>query len=125
MLSFESDYIAGAHPDILRRLAETNLESLPGYGTDKYCDSAREKIRAAVGCPGADVELLAGGTQTNALIIAAMLPAWCGVISAETGHINAHEAGAVEYTGHKVISLPQREGKILLRENRDADGRCI
>ena len=72
MLSFESDYIAGAHPDILRRLAETNLEPLPGYGTDKYCDSAREKIRAAVGCPGADVELLAGGTQTNALIIAAI-----------------------------------------------------
>ena len=112
MLSFESDYIAGAHPDILRRLAETNLEPLPGYGTDKYCDSAKEKIRAAVGCPGADVELLSGGTQTNALIIAAMLPAWCGVISAETGHINAHEAGAVEYTGHKVISLPQQEGKI-------------
>ncbi len=112
MLSFESDYIAGAHPDILRRLAETNLESLPGYGTDKYCDSAKEKIRAAVGCPEAAVELLAGGTQTNALIIAAMLPAWCGVISAETGHINAHEAGAVEYTGHKVISLPQQEGKI-------------
>ena len=112
MLSFESDYIAGAHPDILRRLAETNLEPLPGYGTDKYCESAREKIRAAVGCPEADVEFLSGGTQTNALVIAALLPAWCGVISAETGHINAHEAGAVEYTGHKVISLPQAEGKI-------------
>ena len=112
MLSFESDYIAGAHPDILRRLAETNLEPLPGYGTDKYCDSAREKIRAAVGCPEAAVEFLSGGTQTNALIIAALLPAWCGVISAETGHINAHEAGAVEYTGHKVIPLPQKEGKI-------------
>ena len=112
MLSFESDYIAGAHPDILRRLAETNLESLPGYGTDKYCVSAKEKIRAAVGCPEADVEFLTGGTQTNALVISAMLPAWCGVISAETGHINVHESGAVEYTGHKVISLPQREGKI-------------
>lgn len=112
MLSFESDYIAGAHPDILRRLAETNLEPLPGYGTDKYCESAREKIRAAVGCPEADVEFLAGGTQTNALVIAALLPAWCGIISAETGHIAAHEAGAVEYTGHKVISLPQAEGKI-------------
>ena len=75
MLSFESDYIAGAHPDILRRLAETNLEPLPGYGTDKYCDSAKEKIRAAVGCPEAAVEFLSGGTQTNALIIAALLPA--------------------------------------------------
>ena len=112
MLSFESDYIAGAHPDILRRLAETNLEPLPGYGTDKYCDSAKEKIRAAVGCPDAVVEFLAGGTQTNALIISAMLPAWAGVVAAETGHISAHEAGAVEYTGHKVLTLPQEEGRI-------------
>ena len=112
MLSFESDYITGAHPDILRRLAETNLEPLPGYGTDKYCDSAKEKIRAAVGRPEADVEFLAGGTQTNALIISAMLPAWCGVIAAETGHISVHEAGAVEYTGHKVLTLPQEEGRI-------------
>ena len=112
MLSFESDYITGAHPDILRRLAETNLEPLPGYGSDHYCDSAKEKIRAAVGCPDAVVEFLAGGTQTNALIISAMLPAWAGVIAAETGHISAHEAGAVEYTGHKVLTLPQEEGRI-------------
>jgi threonine aldolase len=112
MLSFESDYITGAHPDILRRLAETNLEPLPGYGSDHYCDSAKEKIRAAVGCPDAVVEFLTGGTQTNALIISAMLPAWAGVIAAETGHISAHEAGAVEYTGHKVLTLPQEEGRI-------------
>ena len=73
MLSFESDYIAGAHPDILRRLAETNLEPLPGYGTDKYCDSAKEKIRALTGRPEAEVFFLAGGTQTNAVVISTML----------------------------------------------------
>ena len=72
MISFESDYTTGAHPDILRRLTETNYESLSGYGTDHYCESAREKIRTACECPEADVHLLVGGTQTNALVISAM-----------------------------------------------------
>jgi len=116
MISFENDYIAGAHPEILKRLAETNLEHLPGYGSDRYCESAGEKIRAAVGLPDAEVEFLTGGTQTNAVIISTMLADHEGVVAAETGHISTHEAGAVEYTGHKVLTLPQHEGKIAAEE---------
>ena len=112
MVSFESDYIAGAHPEILKRLFETNLESLPGYGADKYCDSAKEKIRKAVGLPDADVELIAGGTQTNSVVISTMLSDHEGVVAASTGHINAHEAGAIEYTGHKVLAIPHENGKL-------------
>ena len=113
MVSFESDYIAGAHPDVLRRLAETNLESLPGYGADRYSESAKQKIRDCIGLPGAEIFFLAGGTQANTVVIAAMLADYEGVIAAETGHISSHEAGAVEYTGHEVLTLPQREGKIV------------
>lgn len=112
MISFESDYIAGAHPAVLKRLAETNMESLPGYGSDIYCSSAREKIVKACGCPDADVQFLTGGTQTNALVISMMLEDYEGVIAARTGHINVHEAGAIEDTGHKVLTLPQENGKI-------------
>ena len=112
MISFASDYTTGAHPEILRRLAETNFEHLPGYGEDAYCESAKEKIRAAVGLPDAEVEFIAGGTQTNAVVISSMLSDHEGVIAATTGHVNAHEAGAIEYTGHKVIPLPQKEGKL-------------
>lgn len=112
MLSFASDYIAGAHPEILRRLTETNMESLSGYGTDKYSLSAIEKIKLACECPNAEVFFLVGGTQTNQVIISTMLKPYEGVISANTGHINAHEAGAIEYTGHKVMELEGREGKL-------------
>lgn len=112
MLSFECDYTAGAHPKILERLAETNFEPLPGYGSDKYCESAREKIKLACGLPNAEVHLLVGGTQTNSIVIASLLHPCEGVISAETGHISVHEAGAVEATGHKVLTLPHNEGKI-------------
>ena len=112
MLSFACDYSEGAHEAVLARLIETNLEQLPGYGEDKYCQSAREKIRAACECPAADVYFLVGGTQTNAVVIDAVLAGYEGVVSAVTGHINGHEAGAVEYTGHKVLPLPQHEGKI-------------
>ena len=73
MVSFESDYIAGAHPDVLKALTDTNLEQLPGYGADRYCDSAKEKIRVACECPDADVEFLVGGTQTNAVVISTLL----------------------------------------------------
>ena len=113
MVSFESDYIAGAHPQIMKRLAETNLECLSGYGTDKYCGSAREKIRAACRCENADVEFLVGGTQANAVIIATMLRDCEGVIAAKTGHVSVHEAGAIEYTGNKVLELPEQNGKIV------------
>lgn len=112
MLSFENDYIAGAHPEILKRLAETNLESLSSYGTDPYCASAREKIRAACQAKEADVYFLVGGTQTNSVVISSMLRSYDGVLCADTGHINTHEAGAIEYTGHKVLPLPQKQGKI-------------
>ena len=112
MISFESDYIAGAHPAILKKLSETNLESLSGYGTDIYCDRAREKIRKACGIEQAEVEFLVGGTQTNAVIISTMLSDHEGVIAAKTGHVSLHEAGAIEFTGHKVLELPQTDGKI-------------
>lgn len=116
MLSFTCDYIQGAHPKILERLVETNMEQLPGYGLDHYCDSAKEKIKNACKCPDAEVWFLTGGTQTNATVIDSVLEKYEGVISARTGHINAHESGAVEYTGHKVLPLPEHEGKIRTEE---------
>ena len=112
MISFESDYTEGAHPQILKRLMETNLEQLSGYGADAYCESAREKIRAACGAPEAQVWFISGGTQTNQLVISSLLRSYEGVIAAETGHVNGHEAGAIEYTGHKVLQLPQVNGKL-------------
>ena len=112
MVSFTCDYGEGAHPKILERLAATNFEQLPGYGTDHYCESAKAKIRQACQAPEAGIFFLVGGTQTNSTIIAAMLRDYEGVVSAETGHIGVHEAGAVEYTGHKVLTLPSHQGKI-------------
>ena len=112
MVSFVSDYIAGAHPEVLARLVETNAEVLPGYGSDRYCESATAKIREACGDPDADVFFLTGGTQTNQVVIDTMLAPWEGVIAAETGHVSLHEAGAIEYTGHKVIELPAHDGRL-------------
>ena len=112
MVSFECDYIAGAHPEIIKRLSETNLESLPGYGMDHYTASAQQKIRKVCGCPDAQVELLVGGTQTNAVVISTMLRDWEGVIAADSGHVSVHESGAIEYSGHKVLELPGKDGKI-------------
>ena len=112
MVSFESDYISGAHPEIIRKLTETNLEALPGYGTDRYCESAKRKIRELIGIPDAEIAFLAGGTQTNAAVISTMLADYEGVIAVKTGHVSTHEAGAIEYTGHEVLELPQKDGKI-------------
>ena len=112
MLRFDSDYMEGAHPQILRRLTEMNLEKMPGYGTDEICNSAKEKIRAACSAPEADIFFLVGGTQTNATAIHILLRPFEGVISAVSGHINVHEAGAIECGGHKVIPLPAHEGKL-------------
>lgn len=112
MLYFDSDYLEGAHPSILQRLMETNLEQTPGYGTDAYCDQAKEKIRAACGCPQAEIHFLVGGTQTNATVIGSLLAPYQGVLAADTGHIAVHESGAVEAGGHKVLSLPQMDGKL-------------
>ena len=111
-LYFASDYQEGAHPAIMARLCETNLQRTEGYGTDAICADAREKIRAACGCPEAAVHFLVGGTQTNATVIDALLRSYQGVIAAETGHISTHEAGAIEFGGHKVLTLPHRLGKI-------------
>ena len=113
MVSFVSDYTTGAHPEVLAKLAETNLEPLPGYGADPYCESAKEKIRAACGLPEAEVFFLTGGTQTNAVVISTVLADYEGVIAAKTGHVSTHEAGAIEYTGHEVLELPQSDGKIV------------
>ena len=113
MLSFENDYVEGAHEKILRRLMETNMEKLPGYGSDKYCESAKKKIREACDCPEADIYFLVGGTQTNATVIDAMLGRYEGVLAAKTGHVSIHEAGAIESSGHKVLELPEKDGKII------------
>lgn len=112
MLHFESDYLEGAYPLVLERLMQTNMEQTPGYGTDVYCEAAREKIRLACAAPEAEVHFMVGGTQTNATLITAMLRPYEGVIAAESGHINQHEAGAVEAGGHKVLALPHAEGKL-------------
>ena len=112
MLYFASDYMEGAHPAILQKLVETNLEKTGGYGQDPYSDLARERIRAACGTPEAEVFFLAGGTQTNATVIDALLHPWEGVAAAKTGHISNHEAGAIEAGGHKVIELMQENGKL-------------
>ena len=112
MLHFENDYNKGAHPALLEALVQTNLEGLSGYGTDKYTVRAIEKIRQASKCPHAQVTFLSGGTQTNQLVIDALLQSYQGVIAAETGHISSHEAGAIEFSGHKVLTLPHQEGKL-------------
>lgn len=116
--NFTCDYLEGAHPAILRRLMETNLEKTPGYGADEYCDSAKAKIRAACACPDAEVFFLVGGTQTNATVIDALLRSWQGVVTVTTGHINVHEAGAIEANGHKVLTLPHHNGKMDASELR-------
>ena len=120
-LSFVSDYMEGAHPKILTRLVETNMVKSAGYGLDTYSESAKKKIRDACNTPEADIFFLAGGTQTNAVMIDALLRPYQGVISAGSGHINVHEAGAVEFCGHKVLAIPHHDGKV----NADDIRSCI
>ena len=104
----------GMHPLILDALVKTNMEKTAGYGTDEYCASAREKILAACGLTSdeGEVHLLVGGTQTNATVIKALLRPYEGVIAATTGHIALHEAGAIEASGHKVLTIEGRDGKL-------------
>ena len=118
MITFENDYSCGAHPQVLRRLCETNLIPQPGYGFDCFSESAREKLRAACGCPEAGVYFLSGGTQTNAVVLASLLKPWEGVVAAQTGHIHVHEAGAPEALGAKILALPEHAGKIDPEELR-------
>ena len=112
MILFTSDYTEGAHPRIIEKLAETNMEQTVGYGEDPYCEEAREAIKKVCEAPEADVHFLVGGTQTNFTVISSILRPFQGVICADSGHINVHETGAVEATGHKVLALPSKEGKI-------------
>lgn len=112
MIRFNCDYLEGAHPKILEKMLETNFVQTPGYGEDEYCERAREIIKKKCGTPDAYVQFLVGGTQTNLTVIASILRPYQGVLSAETGHINVHETGAIESTGHKVLALPSENGKI-------------
>ncbi len=112
MLSFESDYILGAHERVLGALIKTNGEVMSGYGNDIHTKNAKELIKKACDSPESEVFFLTGGTQANQVVISTMLKSFEGVISATTGHIALHEVGAIEFTGHKVIELPQKEGKL-------------
>lgn len=120
MILFNSDYTEGAHPRILQRLLETNLEQTVGYGEDEYCEAARDAIRKACEAPEADVHFLVGGTQANFTVISSALRSFQGVLCADSGHINVHETGAVEATGHKVLALPGTDGKITAEQVKTA-----
>ncbi len=112
MLSFENDYSEGCHPQVLEALVKTNMEPLPGYGSDSYSEEAKKKIKKVLHNDDADIYFLTGGTQTNETIITSLLKPYEGVVAAETGHIAVHEAGAIENHGHKVLTIPSYEGKI-------------
>ena len=116
MIRFNCDYTEGAHPAIIERLTVTNLEQTPGYGEDHYCKRAAELIREKCKAPDAAVHFLVGGTQTNMTVIASALKPYQGVITASSGHINNHETGAIEATGHKVIALPSEDGKLTAEQ---------
>ncbi len=112
MIRFDSDYLEGAHPRVLRALADTNAVQTPGYGEDEYCERARELIRSLCGTPEAAVHFLVGGTQANRTVIVAALRPHQGVVAADSGHIAVHETGAIESAGHKVLTIPGAEGKL-------------
>ena len=116
MIRFDSDYLEGCHPSILERLGQTNLEQTPGYGEDPHCERAAGMIRDLCKAPEAAVHFLVGGTQTNATVISSALKPYQGVLCADTGHINVHETGAVEHSGHKVLALPSSDAKISVAQ---------
>lgn len=118
MIHFDNDYHAGAHPEVMRCLQQTNEEFAVGYGLDPYSEQARKLIRKACEAPDALVQFLVGGTQTNAVVIDALLRHCEGVMAAETAHINVHESGAIEFGGHKVLTLPSHFGKVKVEEVR-------
>lgn len=119
MIMFQNDYAEGAHPAILQKLIDTNMQQSVGYGEDPYCEEARARIRQAIGKQDADVHFLVGGTQTNLTVIAAALRPHQGAVCAQTGHINVHETGSVEACGHKVLALPGSEGKITAAQVKE------
>ncbi len=119
MLFFENDYGYGAHPKVLEHLMETNMEAVSGYGNDKFTASAAEKIKKACYCPEGQVYFLTGGTQTNMVVIDTLLRPYEGVVASSCGHVNTHEAGAIESTGHKVLTVPHKNGKLDADDLRD------
>ena len=112
LLPFQSDYMEGAHPSIIKKLSDTNIFHTVGYGSDEFSEEARALIRKACGAPNAEVQFLVGGTQTNAVVIDCILKKWQGVIAADSGHVAVHEAGAIEFTGHKVLPIKGEDGKL-------------
>lgn len=116
MISFANDYLEGAHPRLLQALEDTNLEQEVGYGYDNFSKQAAQAIKDTLDAPDAQVRFLQGGTQTNQIVIDALLRDFEGVIAADTGHISVHEAGAIEATGHKVLTLPSHDAKLDPRE---------
>lgn len=116
MIRFYCDYAEGAHPAVLEKLAQTNFVQTEGYGMDAYCRQAGELIRTLCAVPEADVHFLVGGTQTNLTVIAATLRPHQGVIAVDSAHIAGHETGAIEATGHKVLALPGRDGKLAAEQ---------
>lgn len=118
MIHFDCDYMAGAHPEVLDAIVSNNNVQTSGYGEDEFCKRAKDLIREACGAPDAGVHFLVGGTQTNATVLDALLRRTEGVLAAETAHINVHESGAIELSGHKVIALPSHQGKIDAAELR-------
>ena len=116
MIHLNSDYTAGAHKRVLDALVQTNMEHTAGYGNDPYTAEAKELIRKAIGQPDAEVMFLVGGTQTNATAIDGILARHEGVMAAESGHIAVHESGAIEASGHKVLTLPSYDGKVCAKD---------
>ena len=119
MISFRNDYSEGAHPSVLEAISEHNFETTCGYSMDPFCQQAADTVRALTACPDADVHFIVGGTLANTIVISAALRPWEGVIAATTGHINVHETGAIESSGHKVCAIEAPDGKLtpaLVRE---------
>ncbi len=120
MILFYSDYLEGAHPRILERLVQTNMMQTPGYGEDPVCEEAKNIVRSVCRAGNADVHFLVGGTQANSTVISSVLRPYQGVLCASSGHINVHETGAIEHSGHKVLPLPAENGKIKACQIREA-----
>lgn len=120
MIQFQCDYNEGAHPLIIKRLTETNMEQTVGYGEDPHCEEARRLIKQACQNDNADVHFLVGGTQANTTVIAHILRPYQGVLAATSGHINVHETGAIESTGHKVLAIPTEDGKLTAKQIDEA-----
>lgn len=116
MIRLNNDYCFGAHENILKALCELNNEANPGYGLDDHCKEAAENIKKSCNAPNADVHFIVGGTQTNLLVISAALRPYQSAVCVESGHINAHETGAVENCGFKILTAPGEEGKIKAAE---------